>query len=165
MTSKLLGSCQDYTFENIREDAQKTSEKIAELTYDSNPDTRLFIPDFAAASKDNLDKYQPETDELYAELKAILDEKAKESQAPLLSVLVSPCGPRFLPAAVRPPPSQTRFLPGPSSAGRSLKEPSAGKIVHRPKPTFSRPIRGTIVRAGSALQIRSIKALPMKIKS
>ncbi|WP_145904074.1 hypothetical protein [Roseibium aggregatum] len=76
MTSKLLGSCQDYTFKNIREDAQKTSEKIAELTYDSDPNTRLFIPDFAAASKDNLDKYQLETDELYAELKAILDGKA-----------------------------------------------------------------------------------------
>jgi hypothetical protein len=76
MTSKLLGSCQDYTFKNIREDAQKTSEKIAELTYDSDPNTRLFIPDFVVASKDSLDKYQLETDELYAELKAILDENA-----------------------------------------------------------------------------------------
>ncbi|MGX1500835.1 hypothetical protein ACSSV1_005904 [Labrenzia sp. MBR-25] len=76
MTSKLLGSCQGYTFRNIKEDAQKTSEKIAELTYDSDPNTRLFIPDFAAASKDNLDKYQLETDELYAELKAILNGKA-----------------------------------------------------------------------------------------
>ena len=74
MTSKLLGSCQDYTFKNIREDAQKTSEKIAEQTYDSDPNTRLFIPDFVVASKDSLDKYQLETDELYAELKAILDE-------------------------------------------------------------------------------------------
>ena len=60
-----------------------------------------------------------------------------------------PTGPRSLPAAMRPPPSQTRFLPGPSSAGRSLNEPSAGKIVHRPKPPLSRPIRGTIGSRGA----------------
>lgn len=73
MHRKVQSSCQEFTFRTIKADAHKTYEKIAKLTYDSDPNTRLFIPSFVAASKDRLEKYKQETDELYAELKAILD--------------------------------------------------------------------------------------------